>query len=150
MIALIQRVKDASVTVAGELVSSIGPGMMILLGVMDDDTPEDLDWLVKKCSKMRIFPDEKGVMNCDINSLDGGEIMVVSQFTLAADIRKGNRPSYIKAMRPEPATIMYEEFCNKLSLLTSVDVKRGIFGADMDVVLTNWGPVTIIADSSCR
>lgn len=146
MIALIQRAARAQVSVEGEVIGKIGAGMMILLGVIEGDTEEDVERLVKKCVQMRIFPDDNGVMNRSVADV-GGEVMVVSQFTLAADIRKGNRPSYIKAARPEQAIPLYESFCDGISILLSRPVARGRFGADMQVELINDGPVTIIADS---
>ncbi len=146
MIALIQRAARAEVRCGDEVLGRIGAGMMILLGVIEGDTGEDADRLVKKCSMMRIFPDDNGVMNRSV--LDaGGDAMVVSQFTLAADIRKGNRPSYIHAARPEQAIPLYEYFCNRLAEALGRPVARGRFGADMQVELINDGPVTIIADS---
>lgn len=147
MIALIQRVKKAAVSVDGETVGKISCGLLILLGVVEGDTEKDLEWLVKKCSMMRIFPDENGVMNRSVIDA-GGEVLSISQFTLAADIKKGNRPSYIKAMRPENAILFYDRFCTMMSEAIGKKVEKGVFGADMDVELTNWGPVTIIADSS--
>lgn len=143
---VIQRVTCASVTVDSELVSAIGPGMMILVGVREGDTEEDLDWLVKKVSSLRIFDDEKGVMNLSITETKG-EVLAISQFTLNASTRKGNRPSYIKAARPEVASPLYDLFCNRLSLAIGTEVQKGIFGADMKVSLINDGPVTIIIDS---
>lgn len=143
---VIQRVTCASVTVDSELVGTIGPGMMILVGVREGDTEEDLDWLVKKVSSLRIFDDEKGVMNLSITETKG-EVLAISQFTLNASTRKGNRPSYIKAARPEVASPLYDLFCNRLSLAIGTEVQKGIFGADMKVSLINDGPVTIIIDS---
>lgn len=147
MIALIQRVKHASVTIGHKVHSKIDTGLLILLGVVEGDTETDLEWTVKKCAKMRIFPDDNNVMNRDITEFEG-DILAVSQFTLAADIRKGNRPSYIKAMRPEKAEEFYDRFCTRLSEESGTDVKTGVFGADMDVDLLNWGPVTILVDSA--
>lgn len=146
MIALIQRAARAEVRSKGELLGRIGTGLMILLGVIEGDTEEDMERLAKKCCAMRIFPDENGVMNRSVADI-GGEVMVVSQFTLAAHIRKGNRPSYIKAARPEQAIPLYEGFCAEIEKTLSCKVARGRFGADMEVELINDGPVTIIADS---
>lgn len=123
-----------------------GRGLMILLGVVDGDTEQDVDWLVKKCSMMRIFPDENGVMNRSVLDI-GGDVMVVSQFTLAASIKKGNRPSYIHAAGHETAIPLYESFCAGMEIVLSRKVARGRFGADMQVEIINDGPVTIIADS---
>lgn len=147
MKALIQRVKEAQVDISGKNVSKIGVGMMILLGVVEGDTDKDIEWLASKCAAMRIFPDDNGVMNRSISEA-GGEILVVSQFTLAADIRKGNRPSYIRAMRPPESEEMYECFCRRLAEISGCRLATGVFGADMDVKLVNHGPVTIIADST--
>lgn len=147
MKAVVQRVARASVEVEGRCVGAIGPGLMILLGVVDGDTEKDLDWMVRKCSQMRIFPDEAGVMNRSVTDV-GGEVLVVSQFTLAASIKKGNRPSYIRAAGHELAVPMYEAFCDRMGIAVGKPVARGVFGADMEVELVNSGPVTIIADSA--
>ena len=149
MCIVIQRVKEASVTIAGEVHSAIGGGMLILIGVEDRDGEEDVDWLVKKTSQLRIFDDANGVMNCSITDV-GGEALVVSQFTLHASTKKGNRPSYIKASRPEHAIPMYELFCSQLSQAIGKPVGTGVFGADMQVALVNDGPVTICIDSQNR
>lgn len=146
MRAVIQRVKQSSVTIDGEIVSSIKHGMMILLGVAPDDTTDDLNYLVGKISKLRIFDDEKGVMNLDVATV-GGEILVVSQFTLFAQTAKGNRPSYIRAARPEIAIPLYEQFIAEIGKASGCRVGTGRFGAMMDVELINDGPVTIIIDS---
>ena len=146
MIALIQRASRAEVRSDGRLLGSISAGLMILLGVIEGDTMQDVNKLVKKCSMMRIFADDNGVMNRTVIDI-GGQVMVVSQFTLAADIRKGNRPSYIKAARPEQAIPLYETFCRLMSEAIGHPVATGEFGADMQVELINDGPVTIIADS---
>lgn len=143
---VIQRVKHASVTIGGELHSRIGNGLMILVGVVVGDTMEDVDWLAQKAVNMRIFNDENGVMNRSVLDVDG-EILAVSQFTLAASTKKGNRPSYIHAAGHELAVPLYEAFCNKTAALLGNDTKRGVFGADMQVELVNDGPVTIIVDS---
>lgn len=149
MRAVIQRVKQASVSVDDRLVSSIGQGMLILICVENGDTPDDLAWLVRKIAALRIYNDENGVMNRNIVDA-GGEILAVSQFTLVASTRKGNRPSYIRAAMPDVAVPMYEEFCRRLGEETGREVKRGIFGADMAVSLINDGPVTILIDSRLK
>jgi D-tyrosyl-tRNA(Tyr) deacylase len=149
MKAVIQRVRSTSVSIDGVVVSRIQTGLLILLGVHVEDQPEDLDWLVSKVAKLRIFPDEKGVMNCSVTEA-GGEVIVVSQFTLYASTKKGNRPSYILAARPEFAIPMYEQFVAKLKQETGVSVFTGEFGADMQVSLVNDGPVTILIDSKNR
>lgn len=146
MKAVIQRVTHASVSVDGQLISQIGPGMMILLGVQQGDTDEDQTYLLKKIPKLRIFDDENGVMNRDITQVSG-EILLVSQFTLLANTRKGNRPSYIEAEDPTLATARYEEVAKQLSEALGRPVQKGIFGADMQVSLTNDGPLTILLDS---
>lgn len=149
MKTVIQRVSRASVTIDGKLKSSIGKGLLVLLGVAEDDGQEDIDWLVRKISAMRIFDDESGVMNLSVMDV-GGEVLVVSQFTLMANCRKGNRPSYIKAARHEISIPMYEEFCSRMSLQLGKEIGTGEFGAMMDVELVNDGPVTIILDSKDR
>ena len=146
MKVVIQRVASASVDIAGERISEIGAGLLILLGVVPDDTESDLEWLVKKCSQMRIFNDDAGVMNRSVMDV-GGDVMVVSQFTLAASTKKGNRPSYIGAAGHDLAIPMYERFCQRMSEVIGRPVGRGRFGADMQVGLVNDGPVTIIVDS---
>lgn len=133
-------------TIAGELHSRIGVGLMILVGVVEGDTMEDVDWLAQKAVNMRIFNDENGVMNRSVLDV-GGEILAVSQFTLAASTKKGNRPSYIHAAGHELAVPLYEAFCDKTAQLLGRKTKRGVFGADMQVELVNDGPVTIIVDS---
>ena len=146
MKAVIQRVSQASVTVDGELVSKIGKGYLILLGVMDDDTEADAEILAKKTSALRVFEDADGKMNLDIQNV-GGEVLAVSQFTLCADVKKGNRPSFIRSAAPERANALYGYFCDKLIENGVSGVKKGIFGADMKVELINDGPVTILYDS---
>ena len=146
MKVVIQRVASASVDIAGERISEIGAGLLILLGVVPDDTESDLEWLVKKCSQMRIFNDDAGVMNRSVMDV-GGDVMVVSQFTLAASTKKGNRPSYIGAAGHDLAIPMYEQFCQRMSEVIGRPVGRGRFGADMQVGLVNDGPVSIIVDS---
>ena len=146
---VIQRVTQASVEVDENIVSGIGTGLLILVGVETGDTREDADWLAAKTAAMRIFSDADGVMNLSVIDVDG-ELLAVSQFTLTASTKKGNRPSYIRAARPEEATRLYEYFCEKLSELTCREVRKGVFGADMKVALVNDGPVTIIIDSRIR
>ena len=143
---VIQRVSEASVSVGGELISKIEKGMMILLGIEDADTEEDVDWLCNKLTKLRIFSDENDAMNLDINQVEGS-FLVVSQFTLHAMTKKGNRPSFIRAARPEKAIPLYEKFLERLASISGRPVQCGQFGADMDVALINDGPVTIIIDT---
>lgn len=146
---VIQRVQRASVTIAGTLKSAIGPGMMILLGIEDSDTDADIDWLCRKVVAMRIFNDADGVMNLPITET-GGDILLVSQFTLMASTRKGNRPSYIRASKPDFAVPMYRKFIARLEQELGKSVQTGEFGADMQVELVNDGPVTILMDSAVR
>lgn len=146
MRTVIQRVSKASVTVDGEVVSSIGHGLLVLLGIEDADGTDDIDWLAQKIANLRIFNDEAGVMNLSVMDT-GGEVIVVSQFTLHALTKKGNRPSYIKASKPAIAIPMYEEFVDKLKAILGKKVGTGIFGADMKVELLNDGPVTISIDT---
>lgn len=146
MRAVIQRVSSASVTIDGAVKSAIGQGLLILLGIGHEDGPEDIDWLVKKVAGLRIFDDEAGVMNCSIVDV-GGEALVVSQFTLMASTKKGNRPSYIGAAGHELAIPLYEQFCAALSSAIGRPVGTGEFGADMKVALVNDGPVTICIDT---
>lgn len=146
MRAVIQRVLRASVKSDGEITSEIGPGLLILLGVEDSDSLEDIEWLTKKIINLRIFNDTKGCMNLSLLET-GGEIMIVSQFTLMAQTKKGNRPSYIRASKPETAKPLYEQFCTNIFKMTRNKPKTGIFGADMKVSLVNDGPVTIIIDT---
>ena len=143
---VIQRVSEASVTIDGQIKSAIGTGLLILVGIEDADTAEDIDWLCNKVVNLRIFPDENGVMNCSVLEAKGG-LLVVSQFTLHASTKKGNRPSYIKASKPDFAIPMYEAFVKKLEACAGIPVGTGEFGADMKVSLLNDGPVTIIIDS---
>lgn len=147
---VIQRVLSASVDIAGVRKSEIGEGLMILMGVCDEDTDEDIDYLCHKVINMRIFDDKEGVMNLPITDVEGSGILVVSQFTLMASTKKGNRPSYIHASRPDFAIPMYEKFIAKLQGLFGKEIKTGEFGADMQVSLVNDGPVTIIMDSHQR
>ena len=146
MRAVIQRVSSASVTIDGAVKSAIGPGLLVLLGVGHEDGQEDLDWLVKKIAGLRIFNDEEGVMNRSVVDVDG-EALVVSQFTLMASTKKGNRPSHIGAAGHEKAIPMYEAFCAALSAAIGKSVGTGEFGADMKVALVNDGPVTICIDT---
>jgi D-aminoacyl-tRNA deacylase len=143
---VIQRVSKASVTVSKNTVATIGKGLLILLGIEQSDSTEDIEWLTGKIARLRIFNDANGVMNLSVLEVDG-EIIVVSQFTLHASTKKGNRPSYIYAATPQLAIPLYEQFLSSLSIATGKRVQSGIFGADMEVELTNDGPVTIIIDS---
>lgn len=146
MRTLIQRVQHASVTIDGKIKSQIGNGMLVLIGIEDRDTQEDIEWLTKKIANLRIFDDENGVMNRSVIDVKG-EVMVVSQFTLHASTKKGNRPSYIHASKPDIAIPMYEAFCTEMELQIGKEVQTGTFGADMKVELLNDGPVTIWIDS---
>lgn len=146
MRVVIQRTTHASVTIGGQLKSAIGPGMLILVGIEDADGPEDIDWLCRKIVNLRIFDDDEGVMNRSVLET-GGDILVVSQFTLHASTKKGNRPSYIRAARPEISIPLYEQFCEALSQALRKSVETGQFGADMQVELLNDGPVTICMDT---
>lgn len=146
---VIQRVTHAEVTVDGEQVSAIGNGLMVLVGVEQGDTEADVEWLAAKTVGLRIFADENGVMNLSVVQT-GGEVMAVSQFTLTASTRKGNRPSYIRAAGHDLAVPLYEAYCERVSELTGRPTARGVFGADMKISLTNDGPVTIIIDSRLR
>ena len=149
MRAVIQRVSEASVVIDEQKVAAIQQGLLVLLGVEIEDTKEDVVWLAHKIGQLRIFQDEEGVMNKSITE-SRGEVIVVSQFTLHAKTKKGNRPSYIKAARPEQAIPLYEQFKEDLSFAISKEVQSGEFGADMKVSLTNDGPVTILIDSRNR
>lgn len=149
MKTVIQRVSHASVSIDGNVKSSIGQGLLVLLGVGEDDGQEDIDWLVRKISAMRIFEDSKGIMNLSVMDI-GGDVLVVSQFTLMADCRRGNRPSYIKAARHEISVPLYERFCACMSEVIDKPVGTGEFGAYMMVDLLNDGPVTIVLDSKNR
>lgn len=149
MRVVIQRVSQASVVIGDRIAGKIGNGMLILLGIEDADTEEDVDWLCGKISRLRIFNDENQVMNLSVIEING-ECLVVSQFTLHASTRKGNRPSYIKAARPEVAIPLYELFKNKLSAMLEKPVQSGEFGAMMQIQLINDGPVTIIIDSKLK
>ena len=146
---VIQRVKRASVAIDGKVHSAIGPGMMVLVGVATGDTRDDAQWLATKTAALRIFDDEQGVMNLSIGAT-GGDVLAVSQFTLNASTRKGNRPSYIHAAGHEVAVPLYDAYCQLLEQALGREVKRGVFGANMAVELVNDGPVTIIIDSRLR
>lgn len=146
---LIQRVKKASVTIEGKIISLINNGLLLFIGITEDDTQEDIQWLTKKVANIRLFDDENGVMNLSVMDIDG-EILAVSQFTLMASTKKGNRPSYIKAAKPEISVPLYEQFCTEMELAVNKPIKRGVFGADMKVELLNDGPVTIFIDSKYR
>lgn len=143
---VIQRVKEASVTIDGQGVSAIDQGLLLLLGIEPPDTEEDIIWLCRKINNLRIFSDEEGLMNLSIQDIKGA-FLVVSQFTLYASTKKGNRPSYIKAAKPDIAIPLYESFVKHLQNLSGLKVETGEFGADMKVALINDGPVTIIIDS---
>jgi len=146
MRAVIQRVKYSSVSIDGKVKSQIGQGMLILIGIEDSDNQDDVEWLAKKIANLRIFDDENGVMNCSVADIQG-EILVVSQFTLHAMVKKGNRPSYIRASKPDIAVPLYESFCSEMALQAGREVQTGVFGADMKVELLNDGPVTIWIDT---
>ena len=149
MRAVIQRVSEASVTLEGKKVAAIKAGLLVLVGIEDADTPEDIDWLCAKIIKLRIFGDEDGLMNRSIEDI-GGDIIVVSQFTLHAAIKKGNRPSYIRAAKPDIAIPLYEAFIIQMEKELGKKIQTGAFGADMKVALLNDGPVTIIIDTKSR
>lgn len=146
---VIQRVSEASVTINKSLKSKINNGLLILLGIEEADTKEDIDWLCGKIVKLRVFGDENGVMNLSVKDIDG-EIIVVSQFTLHASTKKGNRPSFIKAAKPSIAIPLYEQFVQQLEIEIGQKIQTGEFGADMKVQLVNDGPVTILIDSKNR
>ena len=146
MKAVIQRVSNASVTIENKIVAEIKKGLLILIGIEDADNQEDINWLSSKIANLRIFEDENNVMNLSVKQIDG-EIIVVSQFTLQALTKKGNRPSYIKASKPEIAIPIYEKFLLQMELELGKKIQSGQFGANMKVALTNDGPVTIIIDS---
>lgn len=149
MRAVIQRVSQASVTIEGQVVSEIASGLLVLLGIMDLDTTEDIQWLSNKLTNLRIFNDADGVMNTSLKDSNGSAI-VVSQFTLYAQTKKGNRPSYIKAAKPEIAKPLYEQFIKQFEADLGQVIQTGAFGADMKVALINDGPVTIVMDSKAR
>ena len=146
---VIQRVSEASLSVDGEIIGAVGRGLMVLVGVEHGDTEADVDWLAEKTVELRIFEDEAGVMNRSVADI-GGQVLAVSQFTLTASTRKGNRPSYIRAAGHDVAVPLYEAYCRKVGELLGRNTERGRFGADMKVALVNDGPVTIIIDSRLR
>lgn len=146
---VVQRVQEASVTIAGEKVAQIGAGLLVLVGVENGDTRADAEWLAAKTAALRIFDDDAGIMNRSVADV-GGEVLAVSQFTLMASTRKGNRPSYIRAAGHDVAVPLYEEYCLLTEQAVGRPVGRGVFGADMQVSLVNDGPVTIIIDSHLR
>ena len=146
MRAVIQRVKRASVEVEERIVSQIGQGLLVFLGIESTDAREDITWLASKIARLRIFPDESGAMNRSVQDISG-DLLVVSQFTLLASTRKGNRPSFISAAAPEVAIQRYEEFCHQLEMESARPVRRGVFGAHMKIDLVNDGPVTICIDT---
>ena len=146
MRVVIQRVLEASVSISGTVTASIGPGLMVLLGICEEDGHEDIEWLVRKIAALRVFDDAAGVMNRSVVDA-GGDVLVVSQFTLMASTKKGNRPAYIRAARPEVAIPLYEQFCAALEAALGKPVPTGTFGADMQVSLVNDGPVTICIDT---
>jgi len=146
MRVIIQRVSSASCTVEGKITGSIDAGFLVLLGVEDADTTEDLQWLAQKINGMRVFGDENGLMNKALSDIDGG-ILLISQFTLFAQTKKGNRPSFLRAAKPDKAIPLYEQMITTLENLTGKKIATGIFGADMKIALVNDGPVTIILDT---
>jgi len=146
MRAVIQRVTQASCTVGGEFTGKIDAGFLVLLGIEDADTDEDLQWLAQKITGLRVFGDEKGLMNKGLVDVDG-DILLISQFTLFAQTKKGNRPSFIRAAKPDKAIPMYEQMIDTLNKLTGKKIATGIFGADMKISLLNDGPVTIVMDT---
>lgn len=149
MRAVIQRVSEASVTIAGQTRAAIKTGLLVLLGIEDADTAEDIEWLSGKIVRLRIFPDDQGVMNRSVQEI-GGQLLVVSQFTLHASTKKGNRPSYIRAAKPEIAIPLYDTFVRQLSTDSGKAVQTGEFGANMKMALVNDGPVTILIDTKLR
>ncbi|MCL1938822.1 MAG: D-aminoacyl-tRNA deacylase [Candidatus Azobacteroides sp.] len=149
MRVVIQRVSQASVRIDGQLKSSIDEGLLVLLGIEEADTQNDIDFLVKKIINLRIFDDENGIMNYSIRDING-ELLCVSQFTLYASTKKGNRPSYVRAAKPEFSIPLYEKFCAEMSKALQKEIQTGVFGADMQVELTNEGPVTISIDSKIK
>ena len=146
MKAVIQRLTKASVTIEGKINGQIGHGLLILMGIEDADTDDDIDWLSSKIVNLRIFNDDKGVMNISVKDI-AGDILLISQFTLHASTKKGNRPSYVKASKPEIAIPIYEKMITQLSIDLDKKIQTGIFGADMKVELLNDGPVTIVIDT---
>ena len=146
MRVVIQRVREASVEIDGRVKAEIGQGLLVLLGIEDEDNQEDIDWLVGKILRLRIFDDEKSVMNLSVKDIEG-EIIIISQFTLHASVKKGNRPTYIRASKPDIAIPLYEDFVSKMEESFGREIKTGEFGADMKIGLVNDGPVTIIIDT---
>lgn len=146
MRVVVQRVSEASVTIDGLVKSAIGHGLLVLLGIAENDTTTDADWLIQKIVQLRVFPDENGLMNLSIKQIDG-ELLLVSQFTLFASTKKGNRPSFTAAAKPEKAIPLYQYFTEKMVLALEKNIGTGEFGADMKIALVNDGPVTIIIDS---
>ena len=149
MRVVVQRVSESSVTINNKIYGKSGIGLMILLGIEEEDNEEDINWLVNKLVKLRVFSDDEGKMNLSIKDVNGS-FLVISQFTLHASTKKGNRPSYIKAARPEQAIPLYQKFIDKLDHISGLSVESGEFGGDMKVALINDGPVTIIIDSKLR
>jgi D-tyrosyl-tRNA(Tyr) deacylase len=149
MRAVIQRTLEASVSIDGQTISRIGPGLLVLLGVEEIDDATDVEWLAGKIARMRIFGDSDGKMNLSVAET-GGEVMVVSQFTLHASTKKGNRPSFIRAATPDHSEPLYEAFCASMERETGRPTARGVFGGDMQVALVNDGPVTLVIDSRAR
>ncbi len=149
MKVVIQRVSSASVTIETEIAANIQSGLLVLVGIEDDDSQEDINWLSQKIINLRIFADDNGVMNLSVKDIEG-ELIIVSQFTLHASTKKGNRPSYIKASKPDIAIPMYEKFVKQMELELGKKIQTGKFGADMKVALVNDGPVTIIIDSKSK
>ena len=146
MRVVVQRVRNASVSIGGSVTAAIGPGLLVFVGICEEDGGDDINWLVKKITALRVFDDAEGVMNLSVKDV-GGDVLVVSQFTLMASTKKGNRPAYIRAARPETAIPLYERFCAALSAAMGKPVPTGTFGADMQVSLLNDGPVTICIDT---
>jgi len=149
MRAVLQRVREASVAIAGQVRGQIGPGLLVLLAVEEADTAEDIEWLSGKIVRLRIFPDNEGLMNRSVQEI-GGEVLLISQFTLFASTKKGNRPSYLRSAKLEVAIPLYEQFKSRLTQDLGKSVATGEFGADMQVSLVNDGPVTILMDSKNR
>ena len=149
MKVVIQRVSSASVTIETEIVANIQSGLLVLVGIEDEDSQDDINWLSQKIINLRIFADDNGVMNLSVKDIEG-ELIIVSQFTLHASTKKGNRPSYIKASKPDIAIPMYEKFVKQMELELGKKIQTGKFGADMKVALVNDGPVTIIIDSKSK
>ena len=149
MKVVIQRINQASVSIDNKIISSVNRGLVVLVGIANSDDKSDIDWLCNKIANLRIFDDKDGVMNLSLLDVDG-EMIVVSQFTLQADTKKGNRPSYIHAAKPDVSVPLYEAFVSQMEMLLGKQVQTGVFGANMQVSLTNDGPVTIVIDSKNR